>query len=52
MCKCVSACDFQSGVLGAKHVQEEGGQTAQDAQEAEGSDHPQQEDGLRVDTVL
>lgn len=50
--KCVSACDFQSWVLGAKHVQEEGSQTAQDAQETEGGDHPQQKDGLRVDTEL
>lgn len=39
-------------MLGAKHVQEEGSQTAQDSEETEGSYDPQQKDGLRVDTVL
>lgn len=52
MCKCISSCDLQGGVLGSKHVQEESSQAAQDAQETEGGDHPHQQDGLRVHTVI
>lgn len=52
MCKCISACDLQCRVLGSKHIQEEGSQAAQDTQETEGSNHPQQQDGLRVHTVI
>lgn len=52
MCKCISASDLKCRVLGAKHIQEESSQAAQDAQETEGSDHPQQQDGLRIHTVI
>ena len=52
MCKCISASDLKCRVLGAKHIQEESSQAAQDAQETEGSDHPQQQDGLWIHTVI
>lgn len=52
MCKCVSACDLQCRVFGSKHIQEEGGQAAQYTQETEGSNHPQQQDSLRVHAVI
>lgn len=52
VCKCISSCDLESRVFGSKHIQEECSQTAQDAQETKGGDHPQQQDGLRVHTVI
>ena len=52
MCKCISASNLKCRVLGAKHIQEESSQAAQDAQETEGSDHPQQQDGLWIHTVI
>lgn len=52
VCEGVSAGDAQGWVLGPEDVQQEGGETAQDSEEAEGSDDPQEEDGLRVHTVI
>lgn len=52
MCKCISACDLQCRMFGSKNIQEKSSQAAQDAQEAEGSDHPQQQDGLWIHTVI
>lgn len=39
-------------MFGAKHIQEESSQTAKDAQETEGCDHSQQEDGLWIHAVI
>lgn len=39
-------------MFGAKHIQEESSQTADDAQKTKGSDYPQQQDGLRVHAVI
>lgn len=48
----VAASDLQRWVLGAKDIQEESREAADDSQEAEGSDDPEQQDRLRVHAII
>ncbi len=48
----ISACDLEGWVFGSKDIQQKCSETAQNTQETESSNDPQQQDGLRVDTVI